>query len=164
MMKVVRLILPILVALSPLCAAALTQTSAQLVVAQIYDPQDPSQILEYGLLRMGFKTDGLDLKKVRAVKIRIPAPGPSEGLIGPSLEVIVENPDLTKCIEFKVSQLAAEILWVLHDKRHMTFAAQVLLDGEDRYFQIPQDLNLEIKTTLVADPHDPSKESPILHP
>jgi hypothetical protein len=134
------------------------QLSAQLQVAQVYDPEHPTQLIQYGLLRV--RLQGESSSKIKSIKIEVPALGEStDTIIGKMKDVIIENPDISHTIEFKVNQPTAEILWVLHDKQNMSFPVYVLSEGSDRYQQLSQSDSFTVEPTTIADPVHPEFEA-----
>lgn len=159
-MKMILTVISVLLGLgnSALADTPISQSAAQLQVAQVDDPQNPGRLSEYGLLRV--KIQGAAAAKIKALKIVIPAYGESvDAFIGKSRDIIIEKPDFSGKIEFKVDQTTAEILWVLHDKRNMSLPVYALLEGSEQFVQIPQNNNLVIEPTTAADQHDPSHET-----
>ncbi len=73
--------------------------------------------------------------------------------------IILEKPDISSKVEFKVDQITVELLWVLHDKHNMSFPIYVLFEDSEQFYQIPQNNNLIIEPTSIADQLDPSRES-----
>ena len=123
----------------------ISQTGAQLDLVQYIDPKNPEKLIEYGVVEMFFRS-AIGQKRVKSIKLEVPSFGKTSGNLGKTHDIVIENPDLSKGVKFKIDPDVATILWTLHKKK-LTFPTKVLLEGENQYSMVPQENDIKIGET-----------------